>query len=210
MAGPASAKPKRRRRTPEDARAEILRGAERLLRRRPWSEVTVERVMAETTLARESFYMYFPTRHALLAAVLAELRDEIDSYGERWRDGGGDVYDDGRAGIRALVELYRRHGTILRALSEAALQDGRAARAWRRFTRAGEQRTADKIREDVERGLIVPCDADETARALCAMNREYLFQVVVGRRVVDVDAVVDLLHGIWWRTLYAERLGEPG
>jgi hypothetical protein len=41
------------------------------------------------------------------------------------------------------------------------------------------------------------------------MNREYLFQTVVGNPQADVEAVVDVLHAIWWRTLYESRTPYP-
>ena len=195
---------KRRRRRPEEAEAEILAAAEALVRTRPWREITVERVMAETTLARESFYLYFADRHQLLVRLLARMRAQIDEQAAEWREGRGDVYESGRAAFRGLVELYIEHGALLRALSEAARQDEAAEEAWRAFLDAGESRTAERIRQGIREGRIAPLDADETARALCAMNREYLFLTVVGRPDVDVDSVVDTLHGIWWRALYGD------
>jgi TetR/AcrR family transcriptional regulator, ethionamide resistance regulator len=193
---------KRRRRRPEEAEAEILAAADVLVRTRSWSEVTVERVMADTTLARETFYLYFSDRNQLLVRLLRQLRAEIDALAAPWRDGTGDVYEAGRAGLRGLVQLYVEHGTLLRALSEAAGQDKAAGRAWRGFVDAGDRHTAERIRAGISNGEIVELEADETAKALCAMNREYLFQTVVGRSDVDVEAVVDTLHGIWWRALY--------
>ena len=193
---------KRRRRRPEEAEAEILAAADALVRTRPWSEVTVERVMADTSLARETFYLYFSDRNQLLVRLLNRLRAEIDALAAPWREGTGDVYEAGRAGLRWLVQLYAEHGTLLRALSAAAGQDEGAAHAWREFVEAGDRRSAERIRVGISNGEIAKLDADETARALCAMNREYLFQTVVGRSDVDVEAVVDTLHGIWWRALY--------
>jgi AcrR family transcriptional regulator len=199
---------KRRRRRPEEAEAEILASAEALVRERPWSEVTVERVMAGTTLARETFYLYFSDRNALLVRLLERLRGQIDELAAPWRDTTNRSDDAGRTGLRNLVELYVEHGVVLRALADAARQDDAAADAWREFVDAGDRRSAKRIRAGIRRGEIAPLDAAETARALCAMNREYLFQTVVGRSKVDVDAVVETLHAIWRRTLYGAVPGD--
>jgi AcrR family transcriptional regulator len=193
---------KRRRRRPEEAEAEILESAEKLIRERPWSELTVERVMAGTTLARETFYLYFSDRNALLVRLLQRLRDDIDAIAAPWRESQTPSTEAGRTGLRELVKLYVKHGVVLRALAEAARQDETADAAWREFVDAGDRRSAERIRAGIRRGEIAPLDADETARALCAMNREYLFQTVVGRSDVDVDSVVATLHAIWHRTLY--------
>ncbi len=203
--------PKRRRRRPEEAEREILDAAEAVTREHPWHQVTVERVMARTTLSREAFYAYFRDRNELIARLAQRLRAEIDSYGELWRGrGDDDAFGQGRAALRALVALYAEHGVLLRALSAAAAQDPAADRVWREFVDAGDARTADRIRDGMKRGLIRELDADTTARALCAMNREYLFQVVVGQPEADLEAVVDTLHVIWWRTLYEPSRPYPG
>jgi AcrR family transcriptional regulator len=163
----------------------------------------VRRVMANTTLARETFYLYFRDRHDLLLRLLSGLREEIDGHAEGWRAGAPDRYAAGRAALRGLIELYVEHGVVLRALAAAAAEDEQARHAWSAFTEQGEKRTAARLREDMRRGLISEIDPDETAKALCAMNREYLFQTVVGRPGVDLGAVLDTLHTIWWRSLYA-------
>ena len=98
--------------------------------------------------------------------------------------------------------IYVEHGALLRAVAQAAGEDQGVQRAWRSFIDAGDTRSAEWIREDIRRGLIPELDPDSTARALCAMNREYLFLYVVGHPEPDIDAAVDTLHEIWWRTLY--------
>jgi TetR/AcrR family transcriptional regulator, ethionamide resistance regulator len=201
--------PKRRRRRPEEAEREILEAAEQVIRQRPWHEVTVERVMAETTLSREAFYAYFRDRNELIARLAQRLREQIDAYGDLWRAGTGDVFADGRAALEGLVSLYAEHGAVLRALADAAGQDPDAGRVWRAFVEAGDARSAQRISEDIRRGLIPKLDPNATARALCAMNREYLFQVVVGNPKADLDAVVHTLHAIWWRTLYESDSPYP-
>jgi TetR/AcrR family transcriptional regulator, ethionamide resistance regulator len=201
--------PKRRRRSPEEAEREILDAADALIRERPWHEVTVERIMARTTLSREAFYAYFRDRHGVVARLAEAVRKEIDARAELWRQGSGDVFADGRAALKGLVELYLEHGALLRALADAASQDPDAERIWREFVDAGDARSAKRIRQDIRRGLIPKLDPEATARALCAMNREYLFQTVVGNPEPDIAAVIDTLHAIWWRTLYESVTPYP-
>jgi AcrR family transcriptional regulator len=200
--------PRRRRRRPQEAEQEILKAAEAVIRERPWHEVTIERVMARTGMSREAFYAYFRDRNAVIARLAERIREDIDARADVWREGGEDR-SAGRSALTGLVELYLEHGMLLRALSAAAAQDPAAERVWRQFIEAGDARTAKRIREDMKRGLIPELDPDATARALCAMNREYLFLVVVGNPDVDVEAVVDTLHPIWWRTLYPSRGPYP-
>ena len=194
--------PKRRRRRPEEAEREILEAAEGVIREHPWHEVTVERVMARTGLSREAFYAYFRDRHDLIARLARGLREEIDAHADLWRKRREDDVGAGRAALEGLVRLYVEHGALLRALSDAAREDPEAERIWREFVEAGDRRTAKRIRADIRSGLIQELDPEETARARCAMNREYLFQTVVGNHDPDIDGAVDTFHAIWWRTFY--------
>ena len=56
----------RRRRSPQDARQEILDAARQLIAERPVHEVTVLAIMERTTLSRKSFYVYFRDRSELI------------------------------------------------------------------------------------------------------------------------------------------------
>src|SRR5919106_4661034 len=84
----AADKPARRRRRPEEAEREILDAARRLLAGRPSQEVTVGAIMAETTLSRKSFYVYFRDRYELLRRLVEPLGEERDAIvRELWREG---------------------------------------------------------------------------------------------------------------------------
>src|SRR3954462_11590069 len=82
--------PRRRRRSPESAEREILRAAESFLRERPFHEMTVDEVMARTTLSRPSFYVYFPDRNNLVVRLVEDVGGEVFTMAERWLKGSGD------------------------------------------------------------------------------------------------------------------------
>jgi AcrR family transcriptional regulator len=88
--------------------------------------VTVERVMARTTLSREAFYAYFRDRHELVARLAQRLRREIDAQAEGYRaTGAGDRFTAGRVALKGFVRLYVEHGALLRALADAAARTPR-------------------------------------------------------------------------------------
>src|SRR3954470_17587354 len=93
--------PRRRRRlSPEAAEREIVDAAERLLRERPFRELTVDEVMRRTGLSRPSFYVYFKDRHELVLRVVEHLGSELLVMANRWLEATG----DGRALIRSGLE----------------------------------------------------------------------------------------------------------
>jgi AcrR family transcriptional regulator len=107
----------RRRRSPEQAEAEILDAAERLLRSEPLAELTVSRVMRDTTLTRNAFYVYFRDRYDLVARLVDRLREGADASMAAFADEpGADPDVAGRAALRSAAQLYLDHGELLRAL----------------------------------------------------------------------------------------------
>src|SRR5947209_5484022 len=121
---------RRRRRRPEDARREILDAAERLLRESPSHEVTVASIMADTTLSRKSFYVYFRDRHDLITQLVRPLRAEADAAMSQWRP-DPDLRSGARDALVGVARVYQRHGPLLRALAEASRRDHEAAQVWR-------------------------------------------------------------------------------
>src|SRR5580692_7943304 len=59
------------------ARTEILGATEKLLKKVPFSELNVTVVMAQTRLARSSFYEYFKDLHEVLVSLTGRMLQEM-------------------------------------------------------------------------------------------------------------------------------------
>src|SRR5215218_183950 len=90
MIGSVQVEPRRRRRRRKDSEQEILEAAERLLRERPFRELTVDDLMAATTQSRTAFYRHFTGRQDLLIRLLSDLNQELWEVSQGWFQGGGD------------------------------------------------------------------------------------------------------------------------
>jgi TetR/AcrR family transcriptional regulator, ethionamide resistance regulator len=200
----------RRRRRPEEAEAEILDAAARLLRERTPDELSVSNVMEGTTLTRNAFYVYFSDRYELLARLVERLRADADATMAAFAEPDADPSPAGRDALAAAARLYAEHGELLLALSEASSHDPGAARAWSEFVAPSETIALERVREEMKRGNIRDIDPEATVRALVAMNRACFFNELVGKPGADVDAVVDALHDIWMRTLYLKPAEPAG
>jgi AcrR family transcriptional regulator len=200
----------RRRRQPEEAEAEILEAAERLLRERSPDELTVSAVMAGTTLTRNAFYVYFGDRYELLARLVERLRADADASMAAFGDPASDPSPAGREALRAAAQLYADHGELLRALAEAAARDPGAERAWSDFVEPSHTAVLARVRAEMEEGRIDGIDPEPTVRALVAMNRACFFTELAGKPGADVGALVDVLHEIWMRALYLKPAGRAG
>jgi AcrR family transcriptional regulator len=192
----------RRRRKPEEARAEILAAAHRLLSERPAHEVTVGALMEATTLSRKSFYVYFRDRFDLLTQLVDPLRERRDAIVDELL-GRENPAEGGRGALIALAHLYAEHGLVLRALAEASSQDTEARRAWRAFLDPVIDAHAEWIRREIALGRVTGLDPDATARALIGMNLQYFFDELVGVEDPDVEGVAETMLVLWTRALYA-------
>jgi len=199
--GPDTAPTPRRRRSPQQARHEILDAAAALLAQSPSHDVTVSAIMSRTTLSRKSFYVYFRDRADLLASLLAPLRAQTDAAVERWR-AAPEMIQSGRAALRDAAFLYHRHGAILRALVAASQHDADAAEVWRTFIEPVITVAAEKIAEATGPEADTGLDPQATARALVGMNVHYFIERLVGAPASEIDPTVTTLTAIWERTLF--------
>jgi AcrR family transcriptional regulator len=151
-----------------EARARILDAARALLAERPFSDLTVDAVMAEAGLKRTIFYRHFRDLPQLTPELLpdsdAPLIERVEEI-ERERP-----HDVAGAMIAGLVDVFAEHGPLLRAIDAAAAQDADVA---------------DRLEPALERprALIArllagaphpPPDPVQSARLLMAAHRAYL------------------------------------
>jgi AcrR family transcriptional regulator len=193
---------KRRRRTPESAEREILDAAEAFLRERPFRDLTVDEVMARTTLSRPSFYVYFRGRQELVVRLVEGIGGELYASARPWLEGDADPREGVRAALEAVADVYVRHGLALGAIAEAAEHDADVETIYRGLVQRFIDANARRIAEESERGNVTGLDSRETARALVLMSERY-FTESLGRPPQEpVERIVDTLSTIWLRVLY--------
>ena len=188
---------RRRRRSPAEAEREILESAERFLRERPLRELTIDEVMAGTGLSRPAFYVYFRDRHDLVLRLIGEIGSELFEQADMWLKGG-----DLRAGVEGVVAVYAKHGPVLRAIADAAVDDPEVEEAYHGLVQRFIDATAEHIRVEQKNGRAQGMTARRTAAALVWMNERYLGMCLGGTNTVKPREVADTLHQIWTRALY--------
>jgi hypothetical protein len=118
-----------------------------------------------------------------------------------WFLSGSDPIADLHTGYERIGKFWTTHGPVLRAIADAATHDRDVEKAHRVLLKRFISGSADRIRLDIERGLIAPLDADATAEALIMMSEQVLNEKL-GRGSGDWRPVVDTLATIWQRALY--------
>ena len=202
----AAAPAKRRRRSPESAEREILEAAEAFLRERPFRDLTVDEVMARTTLSRPSFYVYFRDRHHLAVRLVERIGAELFAMADRWLEGSGDPRADVRAAVEGVAAVYAEHGLVLGGIADAAGYDPDVEATYHRLVEAFVDATAEHIEQEMAAGRVPRLDARETARALTWMNERYLKETLGRVPPTPLETVIDTLSSVWLRALYAPGL----
>jgi AcrR family transcriptional regulator len=169
----------------EQARERILAAAERLLRDRPFRELTVDHVMVEAGLSRTVFYRHFNGLPEVVLALLAKIEAELAGrfaggpHDERWL----------RDVLAAAVDIFARHGVFLRALNHAAGHDAEIEAAYCAFVDRWIAETA---------ALMGPGErAYELARALNLMNGHYLMETLGRDPAFDRELALETLVTVW-------------
>jgi TetR/AcrR family transcriptional regulator, ethionamide resistance regulator len=186
-------------------RRRILDTVLALLETRLWHEITLEQVMAEAGLTRTAFYRHFPSREALLMALLEDVGVTLEDVPAAWERGEGEPIGELRSAVEALVQTYTRAGRLLAAVAEAATHDDQIRELYFGLADRLIAAVADRIAADVEAGRSEVDDPLEVARALIWMNEGYL-QAQFGRELRgDPARAVAALSNIWIAAVYGRR-----
>jgi AcrR family transcriptional regulator len=187
------------------ARERIVGAATELVRERSFAELTVGEVMDRAGLERTIFYRHFPNVGAMLLAVGREAIDELYAAQVQLVAGGaGSDPEAVREALALPVRVYRSHGPLLRAVSEAIASgqlvaiDGEAIR--RRF----DDLVATALRDAGAR----VADPEETARALNLLNESYLLDAYGREPRVSAETATETLTEIWSPLLAAAAEGS--
>lgn len=190
------------RHTPEEARREIAESAVRFLSQHAFRDLTISELMQGTTLSRPAFYQYFGDLHDLLVSLLDDVEGGMHELANPWIAGEGEPIAALRDSLRGVVQMSVEHGTILRAVSEAAPLDERLEAAWSAFMGRWDDAVTTRIEAQQQAGLIGPMDPRRTANALNALDAAVLIAEFGRHPQGDPEAVLDALHAIWVGALY--------
>jgi TetR/AcrR family transcriptional regulator, ethionamide resistance regulator len=192
----------------EAARRRILDAAERLLRERPYRDLTVEDVMAGAGLSRTVFYRHFDDLPKLMMSLLDTVQGELEEAMKLTVDAPGD-WEAFIDTLRGAVDVWDRHGPLMRAIVDAGSYDEEIDEAYRAVRDGWVDLSAQLLARDVEAGRLAPVNTAELARALTVLNEAYLMETL-GRvpRLAEPGDALETLVLVWTRTLLpADNLG---
>src|SRR5210317_1819106 len=189
----------------ERTRAEILDAAFEFLWSRPFRDMTVNSLMATTSISRSAFYRYFEDVHGLMEALLARLESEILEGASPWLSDDGDPVALLYESLAAEVRICYRHGPFLTAVSDAAATHAGLEDEWNWFLDRFDDAVSERIVADQELGLIAAFDPRPVATALNRVDAAMYVRAFGHRPRSRPEQVQDAITRVWISTLYGQR-----
>jgi AcrR family transcriptional regulator len=189
----------------ERTRAEILNSALEFIWSHPFRDMTVDSLMAPTSVGRSAFYQYFNDLHELMETLLETVRVEVQAVTGPWFTGVGDPVVLLNESLDGLVDVCYRQGPILRAIDDAAATDKRIEKAWAQFFGEFNDAASARIEADQGQGLIPDFAARPVAIALNHLDAYTLIEAFGRRPRSKREPVREALARIWISTLYGSR-----
>lgn len=198
---------KRKRRTPEDGRAALIRAAEAALETVPFSQLTVAMVTARAGMTRSAFYHYFAGLDELVLGLLQEFEQEIRATVDPWLEGQGEDTDyraATRARLTQMFLVFEKHHRSVHAVATAADNSALVFKQWQsQVVDYFIDKTAAFITREVASGRSRVADPAATARALILMNNAV--RMDEGKRPAPDDPrhTAGVIADIWNAVLYS-------
>lgn len=192
----------RRPKKSEQTREAILASALEFFWSRPFRDLTVAELMANTGASRPTFYQYFTDLYALMSALLDEIRADILMVASPWFEEEGDPVPLLKTSLSGLVDVVYESGPILRAVTDAAVSDANLEETWASFIGSFDVAVAARIEQQQAMGLIAPFHAFPVAKALNRLDACLLIEHFGRRPRGDRKEVLQAITRIWCSTLY--------
>ena len=154
----------------------VATATRRLLSDRRLDELTVVDLIREARVSRASFYAYFESKHAAVAALAEEVMEEIHALWSPWLAGEEETLTLESIWLESIA-LWREQQAVLMAAAEAWRADATAGGAWG----AMMKRYADSVYSYIERARAEgraprEPDARTLATVLVLLNESSLYR----------------------------------
>lgn len=190
----------------DQRRTALLAALRALIEERPFEEISISDISTRAGVTRSAFYFYFANLPTAVAALTADLYDEVATTTESFVGASGDPRAALARMLREVFASWEQRAPMFRALLEA------------RWTDAGVRRMLDEDRHSFvaplaawiedERAAGRAADGppgDVLATVLLELNDRALESLVLGP-TVPRERFVDTLVTVWIRSIYG---GDP-
>jgi TetR/AcrR family transcriptional regulator, ethionamide resistance regulator len=189
----------------ESVQRELLGAVDRLLDNgESYTELSVERLVAEAGISRSTFYVYFEDKGDLLSSLAEDVIVAIGEAGRRWWDlPPNATKEDIREALREVFRTYRDHRAVFGAVVDTAAYDAGIRQQFGSLVLGLISELAAHIRTGQQEGYVKQgLDPDRTAAWLTWMAERGLNQLVAAASEEENEMLLTTLTEIVWNTLY--------
>lgn len=189
----------------DDRERAILDAAQQLLAERPVQDVSIDDLMKSVGISRPAFYFYFPSKAAVVLALLDRMAEaSFAATNERFEDAGGDPFEQWRSAIQASVQTWEEHRAVVAAVAQLRAANPEIQQLWAGIMERWVRRITKAIESERERGAAPPgVPARELAIALSLMNERAMQASSLGEEPsLPAGQMVDILTQIWVNAIY--------
>ncbi|MCV6979998.1 TetR/AcrR family transcriptional regulator [Mycolicibacterium pulveris] len=186
----------------------ILETAERLLEQRGLADISVDDLAKGAGISRPTFYFYFPSKDAVVLALVRQVIDEADRNADQAMGGRDAAVDPAGVwkAINALFETFGSHRAVTLAGAAARPSNPEIREVWSHFMQKWIDHTAESIDAERARGAApetIP--SADLAVALNLMNERTMLAAFAEQQpAVSSENLVDTLAHIWVTSIYGK------
>lgn len=168
-----------------------------------FTELSVERLVAEAGMARSTFYVYFEDKGALLRAIGASTLQGFYEGARPWFDNRGEVtHEDVKVAMRGILDSFHENEIVMAAVAETAVYDTEVGEMYREHVEDFVTSLRKLIQRGQKAGTIRDVNAAESAAALTWMIERTTLQRGPGAGPKQLDAIATGLADVIWGSLY--------
>lgn len=198
-----------------ERREHLLDAAATVFARRGYANAQMDEIAAAADTSKGGLYFHFPTKEALIAAVIGRAGDILRRRVTRaMTAAGADPVARADAALSTLVDALSAHRSLARVLAAETLGSSAAARD---RVAAIEDEYVELIAEELRNALALgrlsrleaPLDPDLTARAWVGMVRAMLSAWAAGRVSAPLDDIYPELRRLLLRSAGVPTEPQP-
>jgi AcrR family transcriptional regulator len=169
-----------------------------------YADLSVEAIITAGGISRSTFYVYFADKGDLLVAMAQDVIGDLVAAGTRWWELPVDATrDDLHRALRAPIDTYRKHRTILATVVETAAYDPKVREQQQLMIDQVVSALAGYIADAQRVGAVeATLDASRTAQWMVWMFERGLHQLIGAADDDETDLLHHALTDIVWRVIY--------
>ncbi|GAA2563513.1 HTH-type transcriptional regulator EthR [Winogradskya consettensis] len=196
-----------------DAReADILRTFETLIAERTLASISIDELAHGAGLSRPTFYFYFKSKDAVLAALLHEIETQVSAAQADWYRGSGigDTEASLRQNMGYIVDLWKARGPLLRLIHFATDVPAEVLEYRKRYQERLTRLNTERIERERAAGLAPagPPSSAALATAMIQLRTVLLCDAFASQDdtapVADPDQLIEDLVAAQLRLLYGQ------